>query len=259
MRLEPEDIVMVTRAPMTLVDTEKSIVRLENGALWCYVTDGRNRVGIAFQGKSSYAVDAIGVTSRGAVGQSYSGTLEGIQIFLGSTIIEDISKPPLDPDFQGHGFDSPHGFVQSVIKRIDTIQGEKESHSHWDESDESNILLGNNGEHDIILIPRNDGLVYIHGKTVFVLNDEKLVSVEGKRVVISGDRGEEIIIDKDGIHGLDIPDVGQIVQTAMTGAMRDLGVGMKDLGKSIRHVKKSEISLKPDYDDVDDLDWDDDE
>ncbi|TXT56430.1 MAG: hypothetical protein BAJATHORv1_20019 [Candidatus Thorarchaeota archaeon] len=259
MKLEPENQVMVTRAPLTLIDEEKAVVKLENGTLWCYITEGENRVGIAFLGNCSYAVDAIAETSRGAVGQSYTGQLQGVQIFLGNSTVEEISKPPLDLDLQKYGFDSSHGFVQSVITRIDKVHDKRESKFQEDDSKEKNILLGNNGNEDIILVPQEDGLIFIQGKTVYVLNDDKLVSVEGKRIAISSGKGEEIMIDKDGIHGLDLPDVDEIVRTAMKSAMKGVSAGLKGVGKSIRHIEKRKHRFSSSRDDVDDLDWDDEE
>lgn len=194
--------VMVTNDAFSLVDHEKAIVSLELGCIWSYLKQDERIVGIAFTGTAKFAVDAIIETGDGVVGESKSGSLHGIQLFLGQTDIETKSANITQGTIEEFGYSSVEEYHGAIQKRLDDkFSG---TNSSYDGDKESMIFLGLNAdEKEIVLVKGNEGLVFTHDEVVSVIGRDRLVSVDRGRIAISGGERKTLIIDEDGIEGLE--------------------------------------------------------
>lgn len=249
--LTPDGPVMLTTDAIELISVEKALVELERGCAWVYLTNNGERVGFAFTGPSKYAVDAIAETENGAVGESWSGFLSGVQIFIGTSEIEKYSSEASDAELESHGFSESSQFLEQIEAAIrDKINGG----SSKVKIDEGQVLVGSDiNDKSVILAVNNGKIAFVHGKNVFALSDENVVSVTKKGVAITGDHGRRIVLSKDGIEGLDgLRYIGPTIQTAVRTALRALPIV-----KPLRPFKATRKSIPYAYDNVDEFDWDD--
>lgn len=253
MRLIPDDNVMVTTGDHDLISHEKVLVKMDAGCVWVYLLENGVRVGAAFAGPSRFVVDAIAETKLGAMGESISGSLEGIQLYIGVVPLEVISKSADDSSLQERGFHDRKSFLaetESTVK--DQLNGDQKQ-VKMDQKEKSQILFGRDSEKVklILILNQKKGLVFTRGKQVFVLDDDNMVSVSKSGVAITDKHGKHIVVGKGGIHGIDnFVDIGPIVTESVTNAMKSL--------KGLKSLKSMKQSMKGfPYDNVDDFDWDD--
>jgi len=240
---------MVTTQEIEIISHEKAYVRMEAGCVWTYLIEDGARVGIAFSGPSRFAVDAIAETKMGAMGESVTGTLVGVQLFIGATSLENISKGVDNSDLQNQDYSDGAAFTKAVENTIEDLTKGKHTNTALDRKKETWIFIGKDSSEKKVLLVLSDkkGLVFIYGKLVHVVGDDNLVSVSKSGVVVSKSDGKQLIVNKDGIVGLDsYVDIGQIVTRSVAGAMK----GLKSL-KSMKHT----MSGFPPWDNVDDFDW----
>ena len=252
-KLIPDDNVMVTTEDLDLISHEKALVKMDAGCVWVYLLEEGVRVGAAFVGPSRYAVDAIAETKLGAMGESVSGALEGIQLYIGVVPLEAISKSADDSSLQQRGFHDRKSFLAEIESTIkDQLNGDR-SQVKVDQKEKSQILFGRDIEKVklILILSQKKGLVFTHGKQVFVLGDDNMVSVSKSGVAITDKHGKHIVVGKGGIHGIDsFVDIGPIITESVTNAMKSL--------KGLKSLKSMKQSMKGfPYDNVDDFDWDD--
>lgn len=252
-RLIPDDNVMITTEGHDLISHEKALVKMDAGCVWVYLLEDGVRVGAAFVGPSRYAVDAIAETKLGAMGESVSGSLEGIQLYIGVVPLEAISKSADDSSLQQRGFHDRKSFLAEIETTIkDQLNGDQ-SQVKVDQKEKSQILFGRDIEKVklILILSKKKGLVFTHGKQVFVLGDDNMVSVSKSGVAITDKHGKHIVVGKNGIHGIDsFVDIGPIVTDSVVTAMKSL--------KGLKSLKSMKQSMKGfPYDNVDDFDWDD--
>ena len=130
------------------------------------------------------------------------------------------------------------------------IHGENKQ-TKIDNKDDSKIFFGTDTEKNKVLLVLSDrkGLVFTHGKLVYVIGDDNMVSVSKAGVVITNKDGKQLIVGKGGIRGLDsYVDIGPIVTRSVGSAMR----GLKGL-KAMKPMMRTASSYA--YDNVDDFDW----
>jgi hypothetical protein len=229
---------------------------MDAGCVWSYLLEDGVRVGVAYSGPSRFAVDAIAETKMGAMGESVSGALVGVQLFLGTTSLENISKSADISDLQKRDYNTSDAFTKAVESTIDDLMHGKDSKTNFDNKKETWIFFGKDTTEKKILLVLSEkkGLVFIYGKMVHVVGEDNLVSVSKSGVVVSNRDGKQLIVSNDGIVGLDsFVDIGPIVTGAVSGAMRGLK-GLKGL-KSMKHMRQ--FSGGPQYESVDNFDWDD--
>jgi hypothetical protein len=252
-RIRPDDNVMTITEEHDLISHEKAFVRLDAGCLWTYLLDDGVRVGIAFMGPSRFAVDAIAETKMGAMGESVTGSLIGVQLYVGVSSLENISKSADTSDLQNHGFQDSQSFVAEIEATIkDQFNGEH-TKTKLDKKEQSQVFIGRDSNETklLLVLSRRKGLVFTYGKQVFVLGDDNIVSVSKSGVVVSDKHGKQIVVGKSGIQGIDnFLDIGPIVTESVTEAMKSL----KGL-KSLKSMKKTMKGFT--YDNVDDFDWED--
>ena len=251
--LKPDTTVMVITEEHEIISHEKAFVKMEAGCVWVYLLENEKRVGIAYAGPSRFAVDAIAETDLGAMGESVTDTLDGIQLFIGPSSLENISKSAGSSDLQNHGFQDRNAFTEDIEVTIkDQLNGDNNKTS-IDSKEESKIFFGTDSKKTKVLLVLNEktGLVFTYGKLVYVLGDDNMVSVSKSGVVITNRDGKQIIVGKGGIVGLDsFLDIGSLVTESVAGAMK----GLKGL-KSMKSMKRTMKGFP--YEDVDDFDWDD--
>ncbi|TFG32817.1 hypothetical protein EU527_09305 [Candidatus Thorarchaeota archaeon] len=251
--LRPDTDVKVTTQDYELISHEKAYVKMTKGCLWVYLLEDDVRIGIAFVGPSTFAVDAIAETKMGAMGESVRGELSGVQLYIGVSSLENISQPVKESDIQEKGFTNTDSLIQAIESTIsEHVNGENKT-TRFDTKEKSQILFGKDTKETkiILVLSEKEGLVFIYGKQVFVLGDDNMVSVSKSGVVVTSKDGKQIIVGKDGIHGIDsFLDIGQLVSESITSAMSGLH-GLKSL-KSMKRTMKDFP-----YDNVDDFDWED--
>jgi hypothetical protein len=254
-KITPDGNVMVTTQEIDIISHDKAYVRMSAGCVWAYLLQDGVRVGVAFAGPSRFAVDAIAETDMGAMGESITGDLSGVQLFIGATSLENISKNAESSDTQTQGFHDTGSFVQAIETTInDHLNGDNKK-TKIDKKKDSKIFFGvdTNKKKLLIVLSDEKGLVFTYGKSVFVLGDDNLVSVSKSGVVVSSKEGRQIIVGKGGIIGTDnFLDIGPIVTKSVTSAMR----GLKGL-KSLKSMKHSFRGFPYAWDNVDDFDWED--
>ncbi len=248
-RFTPDSTVMVTTQEIEIISHEKAYVRLEAGCVWSYLLEDGARIGVAFSGPSRFAVDAIAETKIGAIGESVTGTLVGVQLFIGPSSLENISKSADNSDLQNQEYSNADAFTKAVDSTIEDLVNNKDTKTRFDIKKETWIFFGkDSSEKKILLVlSEKNGLVFIYGKLVHVVGDDNLVSVSKSGVVVSNSDGKQLIVNKDGIIGLDsCVDIGPIVTRSVAGVMK----GLKSL-KSMRH----RMSGIPAYSELDSFDW----
>jgi len=251
--LKPDTEIMVTSEDYDVISHEKAYVKMNIGCLWVYLLEDDKRVGIAFVGSSTFAVDAIAETEMGAMGESVSGELSGVQLYIGPSSLENISQTATTSNLQGVGFNDAEALLKEIESAIkDHINGDDKT-SRIDKKEKSRIFFGRDSEETKILLVLSEDrdLVFIYGKQVFVVGEDEMVSVSKSGVAITNNEGKQIVIGKGGIHGLDnMVDIGKIVTESISSAMK----GLQGL-KSLKSMKKTMRDFP--FDDVDDFDWED--
>jgi hypothetical protein len=255
-RIIPDSDVMVTTQEIEIISHEKAYVRMDAGCVWSYLLEDGVRVGVAFSGPSKFAVDAIAETKMGAMGESVTGSLVGVQLFFGATSLENISKNADISDLQNQEFNSSDAFTKSIESTIEDLMDSKDTRTKFDSKKEAWIFFGKDTSEKKVLLVLSEkkGLVFIYGKLVHVVSEDNLVSVSEAGLVVSNPDGKQLIVNRDGVVGLDsYVDIGPIVTQSVAGAMRGLK-GLKSLKsmKSMHHYRRG-----PPYESVDDFDWDD--
>ena len=251
--LIPDTDVRITNQDYELISHEKAYVKMDAGCLWVYLLEDDKRVGVAFVGPSSFAVDAIAETKMGAMGESVSGELLGVQLYIGASSLENLSQTATDSDLQAKGFTNSESFIDAIVSTIGEHLNGDDKTSRIDMKESSQIFFGKDskGTKVLLVLSEKKGLVFIYGKQVFVVDDNNLVSVSKSGVAVTNSDGKQIIIGKGGIHGLDgLVDIGQIVNDSVSSAMK----GLQGL-KSLKSMKKTMKDFP--YDNVDDFDWED--
>lgn len=252
-KLTPDTNVMMLTESHDLISHEKAFVKMETGCIWVYLLEDGVRVGAAFVGPSRFAVDAIAETKFGAMGESVVGSLKGVQLYIGNVSMENISKGADGSDLQKQGFQNTQSLITEIDLAIKEHLNGDHSETKIDEREPSQIFFGRDSEKKklILVLSEKKGLVFIHGKQVFVLGDDNMVSLSKSGVVVTGKNGKQIIVGKSGIQGLDsFMDIGPIVTESVTEAMK----GLKGL-KSLKSMKQTLKGFP--YDNVDDFDWED--
>jgi len=254
-KITPDTNVMVTTQEIDIISHEKAYVRMSARCVWTYLLQDGVRIGVAFTGPSRFAVDAIAETDLGAMGESITGELSGVQLFIGATSLENISKNAESSDTQKQGFRDSEDFTNAIETTIhEHINGENKK-TTIDNKKDSKIFFGtdSNNKKLLLVLSKEKGLVFTYGKSVFVLGDDSLVSVSKSGVVVSNKEGRQIIVGKGGVAGLDnFLDIGPIITQSVTSAMK----GLKGL-KSLKSMKHSFKGFPYAFDDVDSFDWED--
>jgi len=249
--LRPDTDVMVVTQEYEIISHEKAYVKMEAGCVWVYLLDDDQRVGIAYTGPSKFAVDAIAETSRGAIGESVVDSLDGITLFIGSTSLENISRKAENSDLREVEFTDVTTFVNEIENAINEHIHSDTKETKIDNKRDAKILFGTDPTKTkvLLVLSENDGLVFTHGKHVYVLGHDNLVSVGKSGVVITNRDGKQLIVSKGGIQGVgDYVDIGSIVSESITGAMKSLK-GLKGMKSGMRRAGSYG------YDNVDDFDW----
>lgn len=249
--LRPDTTVMVITEEHEIISHEKAFVKMEAGCVWVYLLENEKRVGVAYAGPSRFAVDAIAETDMGAIGESVTDTLDGVQLFIGPSSLDNISKSAESSDLQNQGFHDVGTFTDDIEVTIKDHWNGDDKKTSIDSKEESKIFFGTDSEKTKVLLVLGEekGLVFTHGKLVYVLGDDNMVSVSKSGVVITNSDGKQLIVSKGGISGLDsFVDIGPIVTRSVAGAMKGLK-GIKSMKPMIRTV-----SSYP-YENVDDFDW----
>ncbi|MGY5861757.1 MAG: hypothetical protein RTU09_05240 [Candidatus Thorarchaeota archaeon] len=248
-----DETIMETTSKTNLVDHKKALVTLEPGCAWVYLKENSERIGVAFAGPSHFAVDAITETGQGAVGESIAGSLGGIQVYIGKVKLDNTSRTGSSEALAGVGYNSIESFHQDIDSKIGSING-KDKHERVKIESDGNIFLGmDNQEKKVLLVTKEDDLVFTYDKRVFVVGEDgKHVSITKEGVAVIEPDGRSIVIDRDGIRGLDslehLANFGDTISSAIYEGMR----GLKGL-KGLKAIK----DLKGDW--AADFDWDDDE
>ncbi|MCK5264274.1 MAG: hypothetical protein KAJ36_03050 [Candidatus Thorarchaeota archaeon] len=249
--VQPDTMAMVITQEHEIISHEKAFVKMEAGCVWVYLLENDKRVGVAYAGPSRFAVDAIAETDMGAMGESVIGSLDGIQLFIGPSSLENISKSAESSDLQNQGFQDIGAFTEDIEVTIKDHWNGDDKKTTIDSKEDSKILFGKDSEKTKVLLVLSEekGLVFTHGKIVYVIGDDNMVSVSKSGVVITNRDGKQLIVGKGGIVGLDnLLDIGPIVTKSVAGAMR----GLKGL-KSMKPMIHS-MGCSP-YENVDDFDW----
>ncbi len=251
--VKPDTKAMVITQEYEIISHEKAFAKMEAGCVWVYLLENDKRVGVAYAGPSRFAVDAIAETDIGAMGESVTGTLDGIQLFIGPSSLENISKSAERSDLQNQGFQDIGAFTEDIEVTIENHWNGDNKKTSIDSKDESKIFFGTDSEKTKVLLVLSEekDLVFTHGKIVYVLGDDNMVSVSESGVVITNSDGKQLVVNKSGIRGLDsYVDIGPIVTKSVAGAMRGLR-GLKSMKPMIHSMGCSP------YENVNDFDWED--
>jgi hypothetical protein len=189
------------------------------------------------------------------MGKSVTGVLKGVQLFIGITSLENISKNADISDLQNQDYSDSDSFIRAVESTIENLVNGDDTKTRFDNRDDNWIFFGKDESEKKVLLVLSEkkGLVFIYGKMVHVVGDDNLVSVSDSGVVISNSDGKQLIVNKDGVAGLDhYVDIAPIVTKSVAGAMR----GLKGL-KGLKSIKTWHPYTRGVYDSVDDFDWED--
>lgn len=256
MTVRIDENVMKLREEFHLMDTEKVLVTLRPGVVWSYLKQDDRNIGIAFHGPSRFAVDAIVETEYGATGDSVAAELDGIQLYFGLPAVEGISDTAEAYDLSEYGYSSIEDFHAKIEKKLHGNQ--KDGRNKFDVEGDAGILIGEDEHHKkVVLVAKEDSTVFTYDKRVFVVGGDNLVSVAGSRISIGGPDRETLIIDKDGIKGLEeLSAIGPAISRAMSSVARSIPRITKDITRSVRfEARPHRASAYGAYDNVDEFDW----
>jgi hypothetical protein len=252
-RITPDSNVMVATQEIDIISHENAYVKMDAGCVWVYLLEDGVRAGVAFTGPSRFAVDAIAETKIGAMGESITGELSGVQLYIGATSLDNISKSADSSDTREQGFQDFEAFTKEIESTIqEHLQGENKK-TKIDTKKDSKVFFGtdSNKKKILLVLSEEKGLVFTYGKTVFVLGDDNFVSVNDSGVVVSNRDGRQLIVGSGGVVGLDdYIDIGPIITKSVAGAMQ----GLKGL-KSLKSLKHAMGGFPYAYESVDDFDW----
>ena len=250
MKLNIDDKVMKTSTSFEIVSHEKALVTLEPSCVWSYLKEDNENIGIAFTGPSRFAVDAIMETEYGAKGESVSGNLSGIQVFIGRSSLESASDSASNNDIVEAGFKDEAAFKDAVETKLYDMNSGR-GKIELSEPSDSGVFLGQDeDEKKIVLVAKEDNLVFTYDKTVFTLGGDNMVSVTKSGVVIRKRDCRDLVIDRHGISGLEeLRHIGPAVQQAVSTAMCGI--------KKFKDVRIVADRFPRAWDNVDDFDWDD--
>jgi len=212
--VQPDTTAMVLTQEHELVSHEKAFVKMEAGCVWVYLLENDKRIGVAYAGSSRFAVDAIAETDMGAMGESVVDTLDGIQLFIGPSSLENISKKAESSDLQNQGFQDIGAFTEDIEVTIKDHWSGDDKKTSIDSKEELKIFFGTDSEKTkvLLVLSKAKDLVFTHGKVVYVIGDDNMVSVNKSGVVITNRDGKQLIVSKGGIRGLDsLDDIGPMV------------------------------------------------
>lgn len=253
MKFRIEGDIKVTTESLKLIDHAKALIELEPGCIWVPLHENGSRIGLAFAGPGRFVVDAIIETPDGAIGDSESGRLSGVQFYLGDSGIESISRVVSESDYPMNGYADETTFKKAVESKM---EGKEINTDGTFSSDrDGSIFLGNSEDDESLLLVVNpsepEKLVFSHGKQIAVIGGDSHVSVGKDGVAVTGRDGKSIVIDKHGIRGLEgLAGIGPTIAKTVGRSMKSLK-GLKHL----KHIKKGRRLM----DEVEALDWDDDD
>lgn len=249
-RMIIEEKTNVIETTHDLISKEKCLVTLGSGCICSRLLDDGEPIGLVFSDPAEFAVDAIAETDRGAVGESITGSFKGMQVYFGPVEIDDISRVAHDTDFQQTEYTNNQEFLEAARSKLDDLGATKDERRGT--LDEEGVIIGTDQEDEkIVLVAKDPEIVLVRGKSVFVVKENRLVSVEKSGVTATEPSGKTITIGKNGIGGIDIPGtkgLGQSISNIVGKSM----MGLKGL-KGLKSLKKLRSS------DIDDLDWEDEE
>ena len=262
----PTGDVSVLSTPVDIITHDKAIVKLDAGCVWAKLQNNGRIIGFAYTGSSDFVVDAISETRDGAWGDSVSGKLAGVQVFLGDVGIVSDSHVASIEDFRKLDYPDSNTFLDDIKKRLDDFASEnKQVNVKHDLEDKILVGLTSEGK-DVVIVAKDDGLVFTYDKQVFVDGKGNTVSVTKGGVGVHNRDGRSLVIDKHGIHGLEgleeLRDLGPSIKASVHSGLK----GLKGIKTAKRHMKSGikrarmhDRHYYDGYDDVDDLDWKDDE
>ena len=248
-----DETIMETTSKTNLVDHKKALMTLEPGCAWVYLKEDNERIGVAFAGPSHFAVDAITETDHGAIGESIAGSLGGIQVYIGKVELDNASRTGSSETLARVGYTNVESFHHDIESKIGSING-KDKHERIKLESDGNIFLGmDKQEKKVLLVTKEDDLVFTYDKRVFVVGEDgKHVSITKEGVAVIEPNGRNIVIGRDGIRGLDglehLAHFGDTISSAIREGMR----GLKGL-KGLKALKDMNSDWAADFD------WDDDE
>jgi len=210
-----DQTVMTTSSTLDLISHEKANVKVEPGCAWTYLLHDGERVGVAYSGPSKFAIDAITETCTGAVGRSVSGSLKGIQIYIGKTAIENVSGSASDNVLKACGYADAPAFLHAVDDAIEhRLNGGRKVRIA--KQNDAILLAQSEQGKPITLLVRPSGIVFMKDSNVFVEEDGRTVSLGKSGVAIRNKDGRSIVLAGDGIMGLDeLGRIGPMVDRAM--------------------------------------------
>jgi len=248
-----DEAIMETTSKTNLVNHKKALVTLEPSCAWVYLKEDSERIGVAFAGPSHFAVDAITETDQGAIGESIAGSLGGVQVYIGKVKLDNASRTGSSETLARVGYNSVESFHHDIESKIGPING-KDEHERIKLESDGNIFLGmDTQEKRVLLVTKEDDLVFTYDKRVFVVGEDgKHVSITKEGVAVIEPNGRSIVIGRDGIRGLDglehLANFGDTIASAVHAGMH----GFKGL-KGLKALKDMNSDWAADFD------WDDDE
>jgi hypothetical protein len=188
------------------------------------------------------------------MGESIVGSLKGAQFYIGPVELEDISDAASSNHLGEHGFTDVESLTKAIEQALEEQFNGEGKKAEISKKEEARFFMGRDSEKQtVILVLSDEGLVFTHGKNVFVLGEGSTVSVSKSGVAITGPDGRNLVVGKGGVVGLDnFLDIGPIVTKSVTEAMKSLR-GLK----SLKSMKRSMRGWPYSWDSVDDFDWDD--
>jgi hypothetical protein len=260
----PTGNVSVTDAPIELITHEKAIVTMDAGCIWTKLENNGKVVGFAYTGPSNFVVDAISETREGAWGESVSGDLSGVQVVLCDPRVVAASHDASIDDYRRLEYPDSNTFIDDVKNRLDGFTTKSKQVKVTNDPGDVVLLGLTSDEKDVVIVAsEKGGLVFTHEEQVFVDEKGNTVSVSGGSVGIHNRDGESLVIDKHGIRGLEGLDelrhIGPTIGKAVRKSMKGLKHTKKHMKSGIKRAHRYDAYHFDGHDDVDDLDWDDDE
>jgi hypothetical protein len=255
-----DEQVMKLQDEHSLVDTERAIVKLDSGVIWAYLKQEDKTIGIAFHGQARITVDAIVETEYGASGESISADLEGIQLYFGLPELEEKSTAATQDDLTHLGYPNTQSLQLEVERKL---KGDKANgKTRFDVDDDAGILIGeDSSKKKLVLVAKESSTIFTYDDQVFVLGKDNMVSVNDSRISIGGPHKKSVIIDEDGILGLEgLQDVGPAISRAVSSIIRTIPKVTRQVVKDPRIPDRRlhhRYGHGYAYDNVDEFDWDD--
>jgi len=193
---ELENAVLKTNEKVTLWQSERGIVEIDEDALALPILLDGERKGYVFHGNGKLVLDTIVETDKGAIGRPVEKEINAPFLMIGQ--MKEIEQKLVQADredFASKNYENKEVFRAKAEDLCHRFFGKRRMHgcNCFDNDCGFVFAFPNDAEELDVLVAKEDKIVYKTKSTVFVSNEDKVVLKTPSEVILSNDRRSFII------------------------------------------------------------------